>query len=255
MEIEGFDSIISTLHLAKELHNIDRYDVVENHFCNLLCWEGYYENIAAVMSSLFSDVVFSYDDDNECEFTVLGDDVISKYFLYAHEYEKLSRLHKHSKQNDLRKWHKAPHDISSHVAQARKAVSNWLNVSSCTDWKLLAYTKTKEAARQSKLVIRIYSSCGCDASEGVAYGLIQLYDWFTARCAEMESAEIASAMKEPEDGKVGPDGEGGKDGKDGKDGNDGNDGKDGNDVKNGKDAKDGKNAVKDEVNEKVVTAA
>jgi len=179
-EIEGFDAIISTLHLAKELHDIGRFDIVKYQFHNVLCWDGYYENNLNVLSSIFSGFYNDYDEDNDMEFMMFEDDIISEYFVFAWKYGKL---------------HKLSSEQNPYVIQAQDKVRRWLNFSSCTYWKLLAYTKTRKTAQQSKLLIRIYTGCGCNAHEGVAYGLIQLYAWFANMCGEFKALEFEEMIE------------------------------------------------------------
>ena len=176
MEIEGFEHIISSLVLAKELHDIDRFDIVEQQFFDMLCWDSYYENILGVISSIFSSFQCEYAENDEAELMGFEDDVISNYFVYAWEYGMLNKLH----------YNKNPY-----VTLAQNEVQRWLNCNSCVDWKLLAYIRTKKSAQQSRLLVRIYTSCGCNAQENIAYGLIKLYAWFRDKCAEFKVLEAA----------------------------------------------------------------
>ena len=175
MEIEDFSAIITSLTLAKELYDADRFDIVRQGFHDVLCGYSYYENIMVVTSSIFSGFCTTYNEENETDIMTFEDDVISDYFIYAMEYGKQ---------------HKLPHDQNPYVSQAHDEVRRWLNCSSCVDWKLLAYTKTKKAAKKSKLLVCIFLSCGCNAQEGVAYGLIQLYSWFKYKSDEFKVADV-----------------------------------------------------------------
>jgi hypothetical protein len=173
MEIEGFDTIISSLTLAKELHDINKFDIVESQFDDLLCYESYYQNILGVMSSIFTDFSSDFYDDDETEMQSFADDVISNYFVCAWEYGKLHNIH-YSK-NPL-------------VINAQKEAQRWLNSSCCVDWKLLAYIRSKQAAAKSRLIVRIYNGCGgCCPYDTVAFGLIKLYIWFANNCKELEN--------------------------------------------------------------------
>jgi hypothetical protein len=174
MEIEGFDAILSTLSLAKDLYDIDRFDIVQRQFYNELCWDGYYENIVGVISSIFSGFDCIYDEESGSELMFFEDDVISEYFILVWEYGKL---------------HKLPYNQNPYVDQAQNEVRRWLNFSNCVSWKLLAYTRTKKTAKQSKLLVRIYN-CNCNAQEGVAHGLIQIYAWFANKCDEFKALMV-----------------------------------------------------------------
>jgi len=195
MEIEDFSAIISTLVLAKELHDIDRFDIVEEQFYDSVCPDGYYHNILSAVSSIFYGFENDYSEESGIEFMSFEDDVISKYFVHAWEYGKLHDQH---------------YSQNPYVAQAQGEIGRWLNNGTCVDWKLLAYIRTKKAAQQTRLLVCMYS-CNCNAIEGVAYGLVKVYGWFAAKCAEfkaMENVPVESkdnayticAMTKPEPG-------------------------------------------------------
>jgi len=174
MRIEEFESISGTLMLAKDLHDAKRFDVVEKHFFNTLDEDCFYENLINTIMHVFSDCHFAYEGDDDIEHMIFHDDVISDYFVYAWKYGKE---------------HKLPHDLNPYVEQAEKAVRECLNVSTCTSGRVLGYTKTKKTAKKSALVVEQYTSCGCNANEGIAYGLIQMYTWFSEKCAEFRALE------------------------------------------------------------------
>jgi hypothetical protein len=171
--IEGFDSILSSLLMAKELHDINRHDVVESQFFDMLCLDDYFENIVRVISAVFSDY-FSNCDDDYMDVMLFHDNVISDYFLHAHKQILLQKL---------------DYDKNPYVLEARKEVQRWLEVSHCTGAKLLAYTKTKRTARKSRLIVFQDTSCSCNAYEHIAYGLIKVYGWFAKKCAEFKALE------------------------------------------------------------------
>ena len=167
MEIEGFDEMLSTVTLAKALYDADRFDVVEQHFFDTLSWGTAFESTYATIASIFSEFTGSYCVDSDAEILVFEDEIISNYFTHTWAYGRQHRL---------------SHDQNPHVAPAIDEVCKWLNVSHCVDWKLLAYTKSKRAARRSKLIVSIHP-CECYAHDQVAYGLIQIYIWFRDKCA------------------------------------------------------------------------
>ena len=184
MGIEGFEAITSNLVFAKELHDIDRFDIVEQQFFDVLELDSYYENMLGIISSIFVEFDSDYSDDDETEHLSFKDDVISGYFVHAWEYGKIHNLH---------------FNQNPHVDNAQNEARRWLNAGCCVDWKLLAYIKTKKAAQQSKLIVRMYSGCGnCSPYENVAYGLIQLYTWFKDKCAEFEA--LKAAQNKPKEG-------------------------------------------------------
>jgi hypothetical protein len=176
-EIEGFETIISSLTLAKALYDIGRHDVL-GQFSDVLCWDSYYENMMGTISSVFTGFECDYAEYDETEFMEFKDDVISAYFVHAWEYGKLHKLH---------------YSQNPHIAHAQEEVRRWLNSSCCIDWKLLVYLRSKKSARKSKLFVRMYhGGCGgCGIHEIVAYGLIRLYTWFKEKCAEFETMKAA----------------------------------------------------------------
>ena len=181
-EIEGFEAILTTLTLAKELHDVNRFEIVQRYFFDVLCWDGYYENILEVIASIFTGYYSKYDDDYDMDISIFYDDVISNYFIYAWEYGQQ---------------HKLQYDQNPYVTQAQNEVRDWLNGSTCVDWRLLSYTKTKKTARQSKLIICI-ANCSCNAIEHVAYSLIQLYSWFANKCEEFKALKAVQSINHDE---------------------------------------------------------
>ena len=168
MEIEGFDMIMDTLTLAKELHEIDRYDIVQTQFSNALCYDTFYDNILGTIDSIFSICHNDYSDEDEYEIMVFEDEAISEYYRIAWEHGKLHKLH---------------HEDNPYVIEARRELSRWLGYCYSVGWKILEYTKTKKTAMQSKLVI--YSApCECCGLDRLAYSLIQVQQFFAGKCAE-----------------------------------------------------------------------
>ena len=178
MDAAYFVNIAAILTLAKALYDIDRLDVIQEGFSDVLDYDDYYINVYGVISLIFSGFENNCDE-YETEIMIFKDDVISDYFVHAWEYGKKHRLL--NAQNP-------------YVTDAQNEVIRWLKVSYCVSSELLAYTKSKRTAKRSKLLIRI-DNCGCDAPEKVAYGLIQLYKWFKDKCDEFKAkkAEVSAA--------------------------------------------------------------
>jgi hypothetical protein len=171
IEIEGFDEIISILALAKELHDIDRYDVVEEQFFDSLSFDSFYENIIGIYSSIFSGFYNDCNDDDGEEFMLLTDDYISRYYEIAWEYGRINKVR---------------HDGNPYVIEAQDEVRRWLGTCHSIGWKLLGYTKTNKAAKQSKLIVYI-TTCDCNNYEKLGFGLIQLYKFFMEKCDEYDT--------------------------------------------------------------------
>lgn len=172
MEIEGFSEIISSITLAKELHDIGRDDIVKEQFFDVLCWDSYYENILGAISSVFSGFYSDYDDGSEEELMIFEDDVISSYFEMAWAFGNKTNI---------------PHDKNSYVTEAENEIRKQLDFCYGIGWKILGYTKTRKTAKQSKLIVAICAcSCDCGCHDHLAYGLIQLYKWFSDKVAEFK---------------------------------------------------------------------
>ena len=172
MYFENFDAAGGTLRLAKALQEQGRFDFVQKHFANLLCTDNYFENMHEVTSSLFSRHFNSYDEYESTEIMGFEDDVLSNYYVHAADYGKLHRLR---------------HDKNPYVTWAQEEVGAWLPYSYCTGWRLLGYTKSRKAARKSKLIVYRDTGCPCNAYEQVAYGLIKIRDWFAKESAKLEA--------------------------------------------------------------------
>lgn len=170
MEIEEFSEIMSIITLAKELHDIGRDDVVQEQFFDILSWDSYYENILGAISSIFSGFYSDYDDSSEEECMIFEDDVISSYFEMARAFGKKTNT---------------PYNKNPYVTEAESEARKQLSFCYGIGWKMLGYTKTRKTAKQSKLIVSI-CSCGCDCHDHLAYGLIQLYKWFSEKVAEFK---------------------------------------------------------------------
>ena len=168
MEIEGFSEVVGIIALAKGLHDAGRCDVVEKQFHDVISYEAWFENIYGAISSVFSGFYNGCDDEDETEVMVFTDAVISDYFTYAWEFGVKTNT---------------PYDKNPYVRDAVNEADRQLNFCYSMGWKLLGYTKTKRASRQSKLIVYV-GMCECDCHTKLAYGLVQLYQWFTDKLAE-----------------------------------------------------------------------
>ena len=170
-EIEGFGEVTGIISLAKELHDIGRYDIVEEHFFDILSYDVWFENIFGVISSVFSGFYNDYDDNDEAEMMIFTDDVISDYFTHAWEFGVRTNT---------------PYDKNPYVTEARNEINNHLCSCYSMDYKLLGYTKTKRTARESKLIVYV-GMCECDCHTKLAYGLVRLYQWFKTKNEEFKN--------------------------------------------------------------------
>ncbi len=177
MYIEGFDEIAHTLMLAKLLYDIGRFDIVQSQFFNSLSYYSCLENMLGAIDSVFSWFYSDYDSGNEIECMIFMDDLISDYFCYAWEYGRT---------------HKVPQTQNPYVIEAENEARRLLSFTYNMEWRLLGYTKSKRAARKSKLVVRNYA-CEFYEHDHLALGLVQLYKWFADRCLEIKNQRGATA--------------------------------------------------------------
>ncbi|GHV13421.1 hypothetical protein FACS1894219_08190 [Clostridia bacterium] len=178
MEIEGFSEVSEIITLAKELYDIGRYDIVENHFFDTLSYDVWLEDMYGAVTSVFSGFYNCYDDCDEADMMIFTDDVISDYYCIAWEYGRS---------------HNVPHEENPFVTAAKEEARRWLSGCYSMDFKLLGYTKTRKTAKQSKLIVYV-GMCECDCHTRLAYNLVQLYKWFSDKVAEFtKRTEVIAA--------------------------------------------------------------
>ena len=179
MQIEGYEGMIGSVILAKELHDIGRFDMVQSGFFDTLSWDSGFQNMYSVITDIFSGYYSDYDDGNEFEVMVFTDDYISRYFEIAHEYGRS---------------HNVSHDSNPYVIEANREAERWLTFCFSIGFKLLGYTKTRKTAKQSKLVV--YSGdCTCDCHGSLARALIELYKFFRDKCVDFDKKMAVIADK------------------------------------------------------------
>ena len=171
MEIEGFDEIINTIYIAKKLHDIGKYDLVNENFYDVLCYDAYFENMCGLIPSLFEHFHSRYSERQGMELHVMSDPVIVDFYKLAGEYGRERNI---------------SDEANPYISEAEEQARSWLSFSYCLDWKLIGYTEPKRPF-QSRLVLFIYqddwTDLGC-----LAYGLIEIREWFSDACARLKAA-------------------------------------------------------------------
>jgi hypothetical protein len=162
LEIEGFSEIIGIMGIAKLLHDIGRFDIVKERFIDTLSYDIWTEDMWEVITSIFSGFCCSCGYDGETEILIITDDLITDYFIHAWEYGKRTNT---------------PPDKNPYVIEAENEARQCLYFTYNLNWQLLGYTKSKRAARKSKLVIYTCAEEFC-VYDCLAYGLVHLYKWF-----------------------------------------------------------------------------
>ena len=177
MEIEGFNEVLSVVRLAKNLRDMGRADTVTKCFHDVIDYDGYWDSMYALLESVFSGYDTSYNADGDEEVMVFTDNVISEYYVSAWEYGKRHRI---------------PHNLNPLVTAAEHEARKHLGYCYSMSWRLCGYTKTRAAARRSKLIV--YSTCDSCALDQLAYSLLRLYAWFKNQCEELENrTEVLAA--------------------------------------------------------------
>jgi len=168
MEIEEFSSIINIVKLAKELYDIDRFDIVQSWLYDELTYDSWFENAWEVVTSIFSGFNGNYNEEYETDIMIFSDDVISEYFINAWEFGKKTNT---------------PYDKNPYVKEAENEMRYWLDFTYTMEWRLLGYAKSKRAAKESRLIVY---ACANEFYEydHLAYGLVKLYKWFSDKCTE-----------------------------------------------------------------------
>ncbi len=169
MEIEGLDEILNTVYIAKKLYDMDRYYLVKENFFDYLCYETYYESMYGLIPSLFEHCEIKYYEDRNLELLVLSDPVIVEFYKLAGEYGKRNNIPDHE---------------NLYISEAERQVRLQLDFSYCLDWKLMGYTEPKRKFH-SRLGLFIsqddWVDLGC-----LAYGLIEIYEWFSDSCVDLK---------------------------------------------------------------------
>ena len=160
-----FNYVLSTLVLAKELHNMDRTDILAN-FCDSIDWDSFYVNIRAIHEDLFDSFCESYDECENNYTLVFEDSMFANYFTRAHLLKSIN-----------------PEESWQMIEKAEGAAREHLICNMCVEVKILGYTNSIKNARKSKLVVKQYSCGGgeCGAEESIAFGLLKLHQWFQSQ--------------------------------------------------------------------------
>jgi hypothetical protein len=171
MELE-LNEAVSIVRLAKKLYDINRGDIVKNCFHDVLCCDAYYENMINMIESIFATYHGNYKDD-DYNYMVFIDDVISDYYCMAWEYGKRNKL---------------PDKKNPYIIRAAEAVRNHLYFSYSLDWQLLGYAQSRKAAQKSRLIVYTCAYEFCEHDE-LAHRLITIYEWFMQNSAEYRAAK------------------------------------------------------------------
>lgn len=169
MSIEGFDEILNTLYIAKELYDMGKYGLAKENFHDVLDYDFYFEDMYGLAWNVFKNCSCTYYDRQGMEVSVLSDPVVTDFCTLAGEYGKTNKI---------------PDESNPYIREAEREVRERLNFSYCLDSKFMAHTG--ERASHSRIGIFIYQDDYVDPGS-LAYGLIRIYEWFSDACTRLRN--------------------------------------------------------------------
>ena len=171
MAVDGFNEIFNVVYIAKKLYDMGKYELVTESFFDSLDYDVYYENMYGLISNLYEYHHCRYYENRYLELHILSDPIIVDFYVLAGKYGKHNGI---SSTNN------------PYIIAAEQETHNNLNISHCLDWKLMGYTEPKRPFH-SRLGLFISQECGCLDLGCLAYRLVELYEWFADKCAELSN--------------------------------------------------------------------
>ena len=175
MAIDAFNELFNIVYTAKKLYDMGKYHLVEKYFSDALDYDVYFEDMYYLMENIFEHHHCGFSESRMIELHVLSDPVITDFYALAGEYGKRCGV-----SAALNPYFKAAQE------QARRQ----LNFSYCLDWILAGHTD--ERSHRSRLGLLISQEDYVDLGL-LAYGLVELYDWFSNRCVELKNILYGNA--------------------------------------------------------------
>ena len=170
MAIEGFCELFNTVYIAKKLYDMGKYKLVTESFYDSLDYDVYFNNMYGLIENLFEYHYDRYHENRCLELHVLSDPVIVDFYKLAGEYGRV---------------HNITDDENPFIKEAERQIQRRLGFSYCLDWILMGHTEPKRPYH-SRLGLLIsqedYVDLGC-----LAYGLIEIYEWFAGTCVELRN--------------------------------------------------------------------
>jgi hypothetical protein len=170
MAIEGFSEIVSIVYIAKRLFDMGRYELVENSFFSAIDYDVYYENMYSLIGNIFEKHNCICSERRYAEYHILSDPVIADFYILAGEYGRHNGI---------------PDEANPYILAAKQQARLQLNFSYCLDWSLVGHTKPRRKFH-SRLRLEIPQDDYVDLGT-LAHRLIELYDWFSKKCAELNN--------------------------------------------------------------------
>jgi len=171
MEIDGFNEFLNLLCITKKVHDIKRYDLLENSFYDRWDYDDYYQTMYNLFENLFGYWSLDYYERGNFELQIFSDAVIENFYIMAGEYGTLCGI---------------TEEDNPYIKQALDMIKDELYIGHCMSWTLKAYTKPLRKYH-SRLGIFISHDCGCVELGVLAYRLIEIYEWFEQQCEELKN--------------------------------------------------------------------
>ena len=169
MAIDGFNEIFNVIYIAKKLCDMKKYELVTESFFDVIDYDGYYYNMHELMGNLFEHYDCRYYERTGVDLHILSDAVIVDFFILAGKYGKRNNI---------------SDDENPYIREAQQEVRDYLNGFHEVDWMLMGHTEPSRRFH-SRLGLFISYECGCLDLGVLVHNLIDLYEWFANKCAEL----------------------------------------------------------------------
>jgi len=170
MAIECPTEIFNIVYIAKKLYDMGKYELMKESFFDSLDYDVYYENMYGLIENLFEYHNCRYYEHKALEVHVLSDPVIVDFYKLAGEYGRINKI---------------ANAANPFIQEAERQIHRRLNFSYCLDWMTMVHTEPKRQYH-SRLGLLIsqedWVDLGC-----LAYGLIEIYEWFKSQCVELSN--------------------------------------------------------------------
>lgn len=178
MAIECFEEIFNVVYIAKRLYDIDKYELAEKNFFDVLEYDTYFEGMYSLIMELFEYCECNYFESRNVEVYIFSDPVIVDFYILAGEYGRYNGI---------------PDSENPYIEDSYEQVRRRLNFSYCLDWMLMGHTEPIRPYH-SRLGVFAYQDdfvdLGC-----LAYELIEIYSWFSEKCIELKSINAINKLQ------------------------------------------------------------
>ena len=169
MAVDGFNELLNVVYIAKKLFDMEKYELVTKSFFDLLEYDMYHENMYSLIGNLFEHGYCRYYENRGLELHILSGKVIVDFFILAGKYGRRNNI---------------PDEDNPYIIEAEQEVRDNLGISHVLDWRLKGHTEPKRPFH-SRLALFISHDCGCLDLSVLADRLIEIYEWFADKCAEL----------------------------------------------------------------------